>query len=316
MFKRAAFVLVLFSAIVHAQHFNFEGSVRDAETKKGIPFATVLFQNIKKGTSADKKGVFKLAVDENLKKELVSISCVGYESKFIRFDELKDAIVFLNPKIDELAAVKLYEMRLEHKKRINPFRGRQVVGLGNFSGGAYPSALARYYERPDGFDKACFLSEIKIDFYKRLGIPDSDAKFRLRILDVAADKKPGKDLLSSDFILTKEERDRQISLDLKHYKLQVPADGFFIVVEHLFIESNRFTETISVKVNDSVGIKQYQVERYAPIFKGIEIRESEEKSRCYYSGISGWKPINLLDTKSSVLQGRFPAPAFKLLFTD
>ena len=316
MFKRAAYVIVLLITSIHAQQFRFEGSVRDAQTKEGIPFATVLFQDLKKGTSADKSGTFQLSVQDDLKNEWVSISSVGYESKLIQLNQLKDAVVFLNPKINDLDEVKLYEMRLEHKKRVNPFRGKQIVGLGNFSGGAYPSALARFYERPQGFDDACFLSEIKIDFYSLLGMPGREAKFRLRILGIAADQSPGKDVLNSDLILTKGESDRHISLDLKPYKLQIPATGFFVVVEHLFIERNKFTETVSVKINDSIGVQNYEVERYAPIFKGIEIDENKKEVRCYYRGLSGWKPINLLDTKSSALQGKFPAPAFKLQFTD
>ena len=301
---------------LNAQELTIAGSIYDSETKKGIPFASLVFETIKKGTSTDEEGNFRFVLDAKLKGEFVKLSCVGYEPVLMRAGTLDGAHVYLEQKTDELAEVQVYQMLQERRERVNSFRGKQIVGLGNFSGGAYPSALARYYERPDDFDAGCFLSAIEIQFYNGFGIRPMPAKFRLRILSVAADGKPGTDLLGTDFILHKDESARKVKLDLKPYKLNIPQEGFFVAVEHLFIEENKFTERLTVRLNDSSGLRSYNVDRYAPVFKGVETATNDQEVRCYYQSISGWKPIDLLNTAGSALKGKFPAPAFKLVFTD
>ena len=316
MFKVVFFFLVLFTGNLVAQNLKLEGKILDSRTKKGIPFANLIFENVKIGTSADIEGGFKFAINSNLKTETVLVSCVGYEERSLKASELEGRTIFLNQKTDVLSEVMIYKMNLSKKKRINPFRGKQTVGLGNFSGGAYPSALARYYERPKGFKNGCFLNSIEIQFFKVLGQSSQAATFRLRILNVLEDGKPGVDLLESDIILKKPEGSRKLNLDLSTYKLNIPEEGFFVSVEHIFIEDNKFTEAYTIKVNDSVGYKNYLVDRYAPIFKGIETTANDAETRCFYKSIHGWKPINLLDTQESVLKGNLPAPAFKILVTD
>lgn len=107
-----------------------------------------------------------------------------------------------------------------------------------------------------------------------------------------------------------------MTFDLSAYKVNVPEAGFFVSVEHVFIEENKFSESYTLKVNDTSGYREYKVDRYAPIFKGIETSSNNTITRCFYKSINGWKSIDLLNTEGSALNGKFPAPAFKLLFTD
>ncbi|WP_028375876.1 carboxypeptidase-like regulatory domain-containing protein [Leeuwenhoekiella sp. MAR_2009_132] len=316
MIRVAILFLVLFTGTLAAQSITLEGSVIDAKTQQKIPFANLIFSNYKIGTSANAKGDFKFTISEKLKNETVLVSCVGYNEEVVKAHELNEKPISLTQKTNELSEVTLYKMRLEKQKRINSFRGKQIVGLGNFSGGAYPSALARYYERPRGFEDACFIKEIEIQFYRILGKSSQQATFRLRILDVSQDGKPGRDLLDSDIIITKPEGNQKLTFDLSAYKVNVPEAGFFVSVEHIFIEENKFSESYTLKVNDTSGYREYKVDRYAPIFKGIETSSNNTITRCFYKSINGWKSIDLLNTEGSALNGKFPAPAFKLIFTD
>ena len=65
--------------------------------------------------------------------------------------------------------------------------------------------------------------------------------FRLRVLSVDTDNKPGKDLLGADLIIDKPEGKQSLKVDLIPYKINVPQEGFFVVVEHIFIEENKFS---------------------------------------------------------------------------
>ena len=91
--------------------------------------------------------------------------------------------------------------------------------------------------------------------------------------------------------------------------------GLFIVVEHIFIPENRFLERLSIKDAETGNFKTYEVARYAPIFKGIEVDQKSD-SRSYYKSLEGWKAVAQLNTANSILAGSAPAPAFKVLFTD
>ena len=156
---------------------------------------------------------------------------------------------------------------------------------------------------------------MEIDFYRVIGKPSPAAKFRLRVLRVSEDGKPDADLFGEDLILKKEANARSIKIDLLPYKIAVPQKGLFIVVEHIFIPENRFLERLSIKDAEKGNFKTYEVARYAPIFKGIEVDQKSD-SRSYYKSLEGWKPVAQLNTANSILAGSAPAPAFKVLFTD
>ena len=316
MFKALILFFLLGTGTIVAQDLVINASVIDAQTKRPIPFVNMIFVNHKIGTSADANGSFRFTVKERLKDESVYISCVGYEQRTLKVSELLNSTVSLNQELNTLSEVNLYKMHFENQKRVNSFRGKQIVGLGNFSGGAYPSALARFYERPEKFEKACFLKSVEIQFYKILGKPSQKATFRLRVLSVDTDNKPGKDLLGADLIIDKPEGKQNLKVELIPYKINVPQEGFFVVVEHIFIEENKFSESYTIKVNDSVGYKEYLVDRYAPVFKGVETSPDDKEISAFYRSIGGWKSIELLNTAASAMNGKLPTPAFKILFTD
>ena len=299
---------------IYGQTTSVQGKVVNKETQEGIPFGHLIITKLKKGTSTDEEGYFILTFETNEAEELVKISSVGYVDRRLKVKELTGQIT-LEPKIDDLGEVRIYDIKDKKHKRVNPFIGARIVGLGNFSGGAYPSALARHYERPEKFDQGCFIKEVEIDFYRVIGKPSPAARFRLRVLRVSEDGKPGSDLLVEDLILKKEANARSIKIDLLPYKIAISQKGLFIVVEHIFIPENRFLERLSIKDAETGNFKTYEVARYAPIFKGVEVDQKSD-SRSYYKSLEGWKAVAQLNTANSILAGSAPAPAFKVLFTD
>jgi len=54
-------------------------------------------------------------------------------------------MIHIKPSLEFLSAVHISHKEKEKLVRVNSFRGKRSIGLGNFSGGAYPSMFARYY---------------------------------------------------------------------------------------------------------------------------------------------------------------------------
>jgi len=79
----------------------------------------------------------------------------------------------------------------------------------------------------------------------------------------------------------------KIKIEMPAKGLEVPKEGFSVVVEHLFIEENMVEETVHLQLNDSIKIMDVKQKRYAPIFKGIV--EKVDESFSYYMSVNGWK---------------------------
>ena len=100
--KQLIILLFFFSASLQAQ-FQINGIVKDSDTKKGLPFATITTEN---NTSAisDVDGKFQLSVLSQ--PETLTISYVGYSKKTISLYETKSYfLVFLSPQSDEIKEV-------------------------------------------------------------------------------------------------------------------------------------------------------------------------------------------------------------------
>lgn len=98
-------LLILACTNIYAQN-SITGTVKDANTNKGLVYANVYFIDIEKGTSTDKNGLFKL---ENLPhgNYKVLISILGYETKSvpINIPITTNIDIHLNPSAIEMEAI-------------------------------------------------------------------------------------------------------------------------------------------------------------------------------------------------------------------
>ncbi len=100
--KQLLFLFFFFTLSLQAQ-FQVSGVIKDAETKRTLPFATITTEN---GTTAisDVDGKFHLLLTSQ--PEALTISYVGYEAKSISlFEQKKYFTIWLSPKIDALKEV-------------------------------------------------------------------------------------------------------------------------------------------------------------------------------------------------------------------
>lgn len=314
MLKRAQVIICTGVFIVgefcQAQKSILIGDLKDKQTTQPIPYAHIIFTGTKYGTTANDKGRFLLEVDSTLLDENVHISCIGYQSKVLPSNELSNSVIYLTPMVEKLEQVVLYDHKdKEHSRTLNPFSGKQWVGLGNFSGGAYPSVLARYYPNDFKTDENVYLDEVTV----YLNAPYKwETKFKLRVFSANNDLSPAEDLLRSNLVIQTHKSQRKIKISLAEYGIKVPENGFFIAVEHLFILENQYEEQLDLRVGDSL-YHDVKTMRYGPIFRGVQ--EKPDASNAYYRSNQGWKSMNKLKLSgqgNTFKNGKSVSPAFKV----
>ncbi|AXG70201.1 carboxypepD_reg-like domain protein [Kordia sp. SMS9] len=310
--RKTAIILITFLnlSVVFAQK-NMAGIILDEETKQPVAYAHLIIPSEKRGTTADAEGNFEFTVPDEWLGKIVNISCVGFEDKKIELRQKKGLVIYLKPSLEFLSTVHITHTERQKRKRVNPFRGKQIIGFGNFSGGKYPSMLARYYPFIEKLGEENYLEEVTVFFYKD---GRHDAKFRLRILSATADKMPKDDLLDPILVDVTYKQGR-IKARMPANGIEVPREGFFVVVEHLFIKENVVEEIVNLQMNDSVRKQNVRLRRYAPIFTGIVEKAGESFS--YYMSVNGWKKVEKLKMpKPNFKENEIVAPAFKVKLTN
>lgn len=310
--RKATIILITFFSFcfTYAQK-NISGTIVNKVTKEPIAYAHLIIPSQKRGTTADKNGKFEFTVLDQWIGDVLKITCVGFEDKTIALKRSKDIIIYLEPSVEFLKAVHLSNEERQDVVRVNSFRGKRSIGLGNFSGGAYPSMFARYYPYDTSLGDENYLKEVSIFFFRE---GRQNAKFRFRVVSATADKMP-KDDLVDPMIIEVSYKQAKAKIKMPSNGIEVYEEGFFIVVEHLFIEENEFEEVIHLKVSDKLKIKDIKQKRYAPIFKGIV--ENDGDSYSYYMSVDGWKKVRKLKMpRADFKEEEVVAPAFKLKLTN
>ncbi|WP_298427056.1 carboxypeptidase-like regulatory domain-containing protein [uncultured Kordia sp.] len=310
--RKATIVLITFFSFffAHAQK-SISGVIVNKETQQPIPYAHLIIPSQKRGTTADKNGRFKFTVPDEWIGTILKVTCVGFVDKKIVLKQGENVAIHLEPSVEFLKAVHLSNEERQDVVRVNSFRRKRGIGLGNFSGGAYPSMFARYYPYETSLGDENYLKEVSIFFFKK---GRQNAKFRFRVVSASADKMPDEDLVDP-MIVEVSYKQAKTKIKMPSNGIEVPRGGFFIVVEHLFIEDNAFEEVIHLQVSDSLQIQDIKQKRYAPIFKGII--ENDGDSYSYYMSVNGWKKVRKLKMpRADFKEEEVVAPAFKLKLTN
>ncbi|MDT0643512.1 carboxypeptidase-like regulatory domain-containing protein [Zunongwangia sp. F363] len=312
----ALFLLCFY--LTTAQEKHVVGQVVNAETLEPLPYVNIVLEEKHRGTSTDGQGRFSFLLKNAAASTVLKFSYVGFKTKRINLAALEGKVVRMQPEVSNLSEVRLYNITREHSEKINDFRGKDPIGLGNFSGGQFPSIVARYYERPENFEGGCFLEQVEVRFFSTGLNSGRRSKFRLRIMAVGEDGLPGEDLLRSDLIVERDPNRFKVKMPLLKYRIFIPEEGFFVAVEHLFIEENKYVEEKDYRVyrsKDTLLYKDVKIVKYLPVFKGT-LEKGSGNFKSYFKDTNGWKKMNILDNSNPALKGEVPAPAFKITLTD
>ena len=123
--KRFELYLVLLGCIFSAKGQEIQGQLLDSLTQESIPFATVV-SNFEENSISNEEGKFRLirgaAFQAN---DSLFISCMGYHPLNLAIGQLKDSLIYLQPKEIELNAVILTQNNLSAEEIVK--RAREKV---------------------------------------------------------------------------------------------------------------------------------------------------------------------------------------------
>ncbi|GMV77952.1 MAG: hypothetical protein AMXMBFR79_10850 [Chitinophagaceae bacterium] len=232
--------LYFFSLEVYSQT-TISGFVIDENTKKGIPYATIINTNTKQGLYTTGSGYFKIAAYKN---DSIYISCVGYNpitisvSYFINNNNSSDTF-YLIPYTKELEEVivapvdwsKYREMNMGYAK----LKSKLLISRGT------------------GFEYAVYIPNTKIlDAYicklnyKIEKLRLDTVAVRLHLYAVSADNLPSVELLDSNYVeILEGKADKVFSFDISKFKIKLPTNGVFVGIEWLGVYNSNTNSIFS-----------------------------------------------------------------------
>lgn len=298
-----------------AQNVLVNGKVLNSSNGTALPYAHIMFENFRLGTSANENGNFRFSIPDSLNGETLIISHVGFNSAKLSINDLlKKKEVSLVPKTEGLNEVSIVQVLKDRAYVYRPEQFLESVGIGNMNAALFPSTIARYYPKPDKFPEECFLEYVQIYFYPVQEQENLSPKFRFHIYNVQKNGLPGEDILEN-MVLEKKPGEKSMKVELLNKKIQIPENGFYVGLEHLFIKENEYTEVKNYYINDSLVAENFPYKRYAPVYKGV-FAEPSEDLKVYYYQPGGWVNISNWEISKRNLENNYITPVFKIKITD
>lgn len=183
-------LLSIFCVLISINTFG-QDSIRiivcDAQTRKGIPYATIKIINKPEGVYANENGLFVVKV---LKSDSLLVTCVGYKTE--RLILPKTDSIFLQPTV-----VALDEVKVSAKKRTEKSFGYYNTKKGTtFLGGRIQMEIVTKLSIPKEY-VSYRIKKVKINTRNR----NEANPVRLHIYSQGKDGLPNKELLTEDIII-------------------------------------------------------------------------------------------------------------------
>ncbi|TPD71951.1 carboxypeptidase-like regulatory domain-containing protein [Flavobacterium microcysteis] len=261
MKTKTALIFFLFSLSLFSQT---RGIVKDGAGNP-IPYVSITVEDEKDGTSSEEDGRFSITIDAT--KNLI-FSAVGFETKIIRAAEAKNVV--LQKKEIELNEVIISSAKKQKQKEIGSF-GRG--GIRYYS----QQTTAKYFAYSDEAKNYPFLKEIIIYTSSKI----ENAKVNLRLLNVNPDGSPGEDILEDNHIVEVKKGSKNTTVNMEKNNIEIPSNGFFVVVEHLKINENKFHKKGAQYKDITGNKKRMDVETFEPFFGFLP---SDENTCWYFEG--------------------------------
>ena len=200
------------------------------------------------GTTSDQDGAFSLPPLQDT--VTIIISSLGYQDRKIEIRNIKDTIWL------SLAPIELLEVNITpplHNitQTVGHFKKRDIQAT--VWSWNKPWMMGRYYSMDSMFSKTPYLKSIKVftDSYGKGSI------FNIRLLSVDTNGFPGSPIYPKNIFVTSKKGRRLTKIDLSEFSIKIVDPHFFVVVEWLIIDSNKYeytyTETDSNRKKDGIS---------------------------------------------------------------
>ncbi|MDX1314492.1 MAG: carboxypeptidase-like regulatory domain-containing protein [Eudoraea sp.] len=230
-------IVSLLVCILSTQFGNcqIEGIITDIKTGHPIPYVNVWIKNNSSGSTTNAAGEF-LIINGKAGDTLL-ISNLGYKKQ----EQIASStnIIKLIPKAIELNEILVLPTHSQNFSMITSYnRPSQVKEF--YYNGHY--SLARYFPYKNEYSSNRFISKI---YLITLSALKTKVKFRVHLLSADKNGHPSSNLLSDYFLLECGKGKSQIEVDLQNENILIPENGFFVVVDRLNLEQNKFSNKLA-----------------------------------------------------------------------
>lgn len=221
---------ITFLLISNLSFCQLKSIIIDSESKEKIPFVNIWVQNENIGTTSNENGEFELDVENE---KLIHFSAIGYETTEILSDSIK-AFVTLTPKVTDLDEVVLKTKKQSKKRLLGKFKKSKINHY--FGTGTKPWITARYFEFDKEYEKTPFVNKIKVLTNSDV----KDAKFIIRLYGVGENGQPENYIFDENIFGIAKKGKKITEIDISELNIQFPEKGFFVAIEWLIIEENKY----------------------------------------------------------------------------
>lgn len=242
-----------------ASFAQIKAVIIDSETKQPIPLVSIWVVGEDKGTTANEQGYFELK-ETDITKTLL-FSAVGYGDVNIKIADLQSRVI-MSPKAIELDEIVIATRKNKTFRTVNALEDEDETYFAS-SSTVTPRMNARLIPNRKEYAATPFIKDVTFITVGRTPNP----KFNLRLYSVAEDGAPGELLYDKNLICTVKKGRRITTIDLSSYNIRMPEKGFFVAIEWLIIDSNRY-DLVSLKYGKALDRKDkhYNI-HYDPPFK-------------------------------------------------
>lgn len=255
------YFFLLFPMLALAQ---IKGKVTDAKGNP-IPYANLFPENAKDGFSAEEDGTF--SVKKSAENDKFYVSALGFKTKLVSVSELGTVVL-------ESESVALSEVVIGKAKK------RKSIEIGAFSKAGIRfhtnATLAKFFN-PDQKRDYPFVKEISFNAQSEI----DSAKVNVRIMSVNPDGSPGNDLLPKNLIVIVRKGDKNTSVNVEEFAIEMPENGVMISIGQLRINENIYWRSMEFK-----SVTGEKTERKSPVYQPyFGYVPSDENTTWHYRGV-------------------------------
>lgn len=221
--------LLFFASNAHCQ---VSGTVVDGSTGEPVQFASIWLKNKALGATTDDNGNF-LMEKANAGDTLV-VSFLGFERREVLASQGMNII--LTEKIDELSEVFIIPMKSDLEMVIENYKRTGQIKESLASGENLQYSAARFFQYQPAYKKTPFIETIS---FVTINALNDRVPVMVSIIMADSNGYPTDQYLLKNQMVYVDEGKEENTLELSAEKLQIPDNGFFVVLERIYIDDNR-----------------------------------------------------------------------------
>lgn len=226
---------ILFVALFLLANFTYSqisGTVKDSASGKPLQYVSVWVKDKPLGATTDQNGNF--SIDPAGSGDTLVASFLGFESREVVAEE--EVVILLREKVDELAEVVVIPMKSEREKEISSYKRVRQIKEQLAAGEFLQYKAARFYRYQPEYVRTPFIKNIS---FVTMNTLDTEVPVMLSVVKADRNGQPTDQYILKNELVFVEEGREEAKVDLQEQKLQVPENGFFVVLERVYREEFR-----------------------------------------------------------------------------